>query len=433
MATFKALVLPHQKRKDNTYNIKIRVHHQNMTRYIPTPWYAKEKDLGKNREIKSYRLMSLSNGLIDELVEKYEGLGASANQMSADDIVNFLTKREAKEEEKPFELNFVQYTREYIEKLKKSGHDGTAASYQSAVNSMVRYAGKEEIDVKELTTKFINGWMKWIVEQTTPKGKHAKKNLLLHSVAIEAMNNRAPSHYASSMRAMHNRAKKEFNDEDAGIIRISNSPFAKAEIPKPRASRKRALTVEQIRAIASLPIPQKSEGKRMELAKDVFLLSFFLVGMNAADLYNVIDFNGERLTYQRTKTKTRRDDKAEISIRVEPEIRPLLKKYTDRRKRRVFGFYNRYSTINTFNAALNKGLKQVGEALGIDNLEFYAARHSWATIAVNDAEIDKYTVHEALNHVDPSMRVTDIYIKKNWSNIDRANRKVIDLIFPPQG
>ena len=61
-------------------------------------------------------------------------------------------------------------------------------------------------------------------------------------------------------------------------------------------------------------------------------------------------------------------------------------------------------------------------------MEFYAARHSWATIASNEAGVDKYTVHEALNHVDPAMKVTDIYIKKNWSNIDKANRAVIDLV-----
>ena len=58
----------------------------------------------------------------------------------------------------------------------------------------------------------------------------------------------------------------------------------------------------------------------------------------------------------------------------------------------------------------------------------YIARHSWATIALNDAGVDKYTVHTSLNHVDDSMRVTDIYIKKSWDPIDQANRKVINLV-----
>ena len=40
MATFKAEVYAHQKRADGTYNIKIRVIHQQRKKYIPTTYYA---------------------------------------------------------------------------------------------------------------------------------------------------------------------------------------------------------------------------------------------------------------------------------------------------------------------------------------------------------------------------------------------------------
>ena len=59
---------------------------------------------------------------------------------------------------------------------------------------------------------------------------------------------------------------------------------------------------------------------------------------------------------------------------------------------------------------------------------FYISRHTWATIASNEAGVDKYTVHTALNHVDENMRVTDIYIAKSWDSIDAANRKVLDYV-----
>lgn len=80
----------------------------------------------------------------------------------------------------------------------------------------------------------------------------------------------------------------------------------------------------------------------------------------------------------------------------------------------------------------NKGLKDVGEAIGVDGLTFYAARHSWATIARTPREeggagLDKYVIHEALNHVDTSMKVTDIYLVKNWRVIFDANKAVMNL------
>ena len=77
---------------------------------------------------------------------------------------------------------------------------------------------------------------------------------------------------------------------------------------------------------------------------------------------------------------------------------------------------------------IETGLKEVGQIIGIERLQHYSARHSWATIAYNDCGIDKYVVHQALNHVDPTTAITDIYIKKDWSVIDRANRKVLDLV-----
>ena len=62
------------------------------------------------------------------------------------------------------------------------------------------------------------------------------------------------------------------------------------------------------------------------------------------------------------------------------------------------------------------------------NCDSYIARHKWATIAINEAGVDKYSVHIALNHVDENMRVTDIYIAKSWDSIDAANRKVLDYV-----
>ena len=58
----------------------------------------------------------------------------------------------------------------------------------------------------------------------------------------------------------------------------------------------------------------------------------------------------------------------------------------------------------------------------------YISRHSWATIARNDLHVNKYVVHEALNHVDDAMKVTDMYLKKDYSQNDDANRRVITYV-----
>ncbi|WP_051568836.1 site-specific integrase [Bacteroides stercorirosoris] len=150
--------------------------------------------------------------------------------------------------------------------------------------------------------------------------------------------------------------------------------------------------------------------------------------MNSADMYYADIKALDTVIYNRRKTEGRRDDNAEMRVRVEPCITSLMEKYADPKDKRLFSFYDHYTTPFTFNKALNKGLKQIGKEIGIDGLEFYAARHSWATIARSAAVgIDKATVHEALNHVDNEMKVTDIYIDKDWSVIWEANKKVLEL------
>ena len=62
--------------------------------------------------------------------------------------------------------------------------------------------------------------------------------------------------------------------------------------------------------------------------------------MNSADLYNATEFDGEYITYYRTKTKDRRNDNAKMIVRVHPIIQPLVNKYKG--KERVFNFYERF-------------------------------------------------------------------------------------------
>ena len=151
--------------------------------------------------------------------------------------------------------------------------------------------------------------------------------------------------------------------------------------------------------------------------------------MNSADLYNATELKDGKLTYYRTKTKDRRNDNAKMVVDVPTFIMPLINKYKDKTGKRLFYFYQTYANSKAFNKAINYGLKEIGKLLEVNDLEYYAARHSWATIALNKVGIDKYTVHASLNHVDESMKVTDIYIERDFVNENKANAKVLKYVF----
>jgi integrase len=157
------------------------------------------------------------------------------------------------------------------------------------------------------------------------------------------------------------------------------------------------------------------------------------MGMNSIDLYNCDNLQDTVITYYRSKTTGRRLDKAKMQVKIPPILLPLVMKYKDYTSKRVFKFYQMYNTANNFNRAINIGLKEVGRVVKIDDLEYYAARHSWATLAVNKVGIDKYTVHAALNHIDEAMKVTDIYIERDFKIENEANLKVLKYVFGSEG
>ncbi|MCL2028789.1 MAG: hypothetical protein FWG79_09945, partial [Bacteroidales bacterium] len=129
----------------------------------------------------------------------------------------------------------------------------------------------------------------------------------------------------------------------------------------------------------------------------------------------------------------RRDDDAEIQIKVEPEMLPLFEKYKNlnRTKSNVFHFSTMYADNDNFCDAINKGLQIIGKKIGVKDLKLftsYSTRRSYATIACNVVEVGMNTVSELLNHADGGgAKVTKLYVDKDYSRLWRINRKVLDL------
>ena len=413
MATFKAEVYKHQKRSDGTWNVKIRVTHNRQKKYLSTPIYVKQDDITRS----SFKLKKNITDKTDKMIEEYEAicteLGLKLKSMPIDDLIKEL---ENGVKPKVENIDFIAFAVRKIKEMEEDGHGGSARSYKTTIESLKRFIKRDTLAISEITSVFMEDYEKWLKDRKP--------------LSNRVLGDRALSLYPGYIRALHNLAKKEYNDEEMGIIRIPWSPLQKYHVKKPTPAKKRNLSAEMIRKILTLPDqPSTNIGcTRVNLARDVFALSFYLIGMNTVDLYNCDCIADGRITYQRTKTRGRRSDKAEISVKIEPEVMPLIEKYRDKTGRRVFKFYKMYASKDCLNTAVNKGLKKIGGILGIDDLEFYAARHSWATIARNDLRINKYVVHEALNHVDDAMKVTDMYLEKDYSQNDDANRRVITYV-----
>ena len=420
MLTIKAEIKRRELKVDGTYNVKIRFTLDRKVKRLSTNLFVTQQDLTKSLKFKEDTSIKRE---IDRLVLYYREqclkLQLDQNHYSLDEIIEFLNG----EQEKQQTIDFIKFSREWIASTTIKG----APNYTTAINALVRFVGKEELDINLITLDFLEQFKAFLI------GERDARTKKLMQQGKRVTSNRTLSLYLVSIKKLFNEAKRKFNKKDKNLILIPNSPFEDFKIPKQEATRKRAIPADINKKVWKLPYKDMKKGYkstcRYNLAKDCFILSFCLIGINSADLYNATKMRGNTIIYNRTKTKARRLDGAKMMVDIPKIVQPLIDKYKDSTGKRLFNFYQYYGDEKTFNKAINSGLKEIGSILEVDDLEYYAARHSWATIALNKVGIDKYIVHAALNHIDDSMKVTDIYIERDFVNENKANAKVVKYVF----
>jgi integrase len=387
---------------------------------MQTDIFLSKSDVTKDGKIKVHSSKDQEvKSLIQSYYEKCSLMKIELNNYSIDDVIKLLKLRHLHDEE----IDFIKFSNEWISKTKIKGKN----NYKTALNAFVRFLDKDSIDVRKIESSMIRDFKNFLIREKNERDKKLK------AMGKRVPSTRSLSLYLMSIKRMFKEVCYVYNDEEHNIKLITNNPFYRFEMPKQEATRKRAIQSIFIKKIFELPYQDVLKGvhhtNRFNLAKDCFIISFCLIGMNSADLYNATEYDGKSITYYRKKTKDRRLDNAKMVIKIPKIIKPLMAKYKDPEMKRVFCFYHDYRDEKAFNKAINKGLKQIGDILKIDDLEYYAARHSWATIALNKIGINKYIVHTALNHIDESMRITDIYIERDFVNENNANAKVIKYVF----
>lgn len=234
----------------------------------------------------------------------------------------------------------------------------------------------------------------------------------------------AISVYIRNIRTIYNRAI------DDGIAQLNDYPFRRFKIKQER-TRKRALTLEQIRALRDYPCTESQRQYR-----DIFMLIFYLGGINIGDLLKLKEIEGGYIYYSRSKTH------APYQIKVEPEAMEIIECY--RGKDHLLAAADRYQNYEDFMRRCNRALQAIGAPPAeksdatkpgpppadiskgtFRGLTTYWARHSVATLMA-EIDIPKDTIAKVLGHAEND--VTSIYIKFNQKKIDEAIRKVIDYV-----
>lgn len=370
-------------------------------------------DLTRTLKIKNATILNKSDALIARMRDSVKDLSPfDLEQQDVDWVVRHIKDSLTQED---FHLDFFEWSDRYI--LSKT--ETTRRAYSCALNTLERFLGRRSLDINDISRSLLLEFME-MVDKEPRMHYDAKTGEIVQSRANK-IPRAASSRHLAKLEHLFNAAKEKYNDEDSGRILIPRSPFSKITKVYPVSNGQSNLGQDLMQRIISSQV----DNDVMRTALDLFIVSFALMGANMADLYNAKPFNGGEWVYNRQKTATRRSDRAEMRISLPGEIEPFLGRLKGKGGWWLNRLHEFASSKDFATARVNRCLRKWCEENEVDVFTFYAARHTWASLARKEG-VDKSTIDDALGHKG-SFQVADIYAEKAWGLIREANRKVLDL------
>ena len=414
MITFKAIVIPNNKKSDGTYPVKIRVTYERKSRRLKTTLVCKSSDLTRSLKIKNADIISKADELIRKMRKVTNDL--SSFDLDGKDVDWVVAKIKDSLSEEKFELDFFQWGEKYI----KCKSLSTQKAYERALNSFERFLGKRTIDINDITKIMLLDFMEYIDKEPKMYYKKSEKGCIKSKK--QKVSKAASSLFIMKLQHIFNAAKDRYNDEDSGKIAIPRSPFSSIKKVFPSGDNAQQ---PLDRAIIQKIILAETDDPSVRTALDAFIVSYGLMGVNLADMYSAKPFKGNTWVYNRKKITSR---KAEMRVVIPGQIEPFLQRLQASEDNEWWlpELHRIGAKKHTCNEKLNDYLRRWQKSEGLEDLDFtfYAARHSWAQHA-RDLGHDLASVNECLCHKD-SLEMGRIYASLSWEQKNDINKAVLE-------
>ena len=403
---------------DGSHPFVVRIHKEGTRKHITTGlslhpqfWNPNKHEIRQNYPTEKRKaLQKALEKWKERFTDAAESLAINDTRHDASSIVHKVV--DERNDLRKFQL--LEYFDELIDQFEKTGNVGNRRVYRDVQNALRRFVGElQDVSFDTVTVKFCNQW------ETKMRSENVTDNTL--SIRFR------------TLRAVLNKAIAN------GYSKPTSYPFARntAENNKFQIGKfdtktiKRAISKTDIRKIEAY-LPPQDEGKyatlrntqeRLQLAKDLFLFSYYCGGINFVDIANLrwsnigTDLDDKpRLTYIRQKTG------GKFSVRLMPQTLAILERYrpnTVHSTTYIFPILNtalhttpiqRQNRCGKIMGQVNVDLKIIGSAVGISTpLTTYVPRHSFA-MALKRSGVATGIISEAMGHSDE--RTTQIYLSE---------------------
>ena len=388
MATLKLVIVPAKRLVNGKHKIRVALSHNSNTRYIPTDVIISDgefkdgmvvnRDDASHLNVKLRNILNYYQNIIDETMQ----LGS----YTCSEVIKLLLK-----EHRYSNAKFSDAMKEYLEELKEEERHKSEKLYRLACESFIRECG--DIFLNMITEKDIK----------TFRRNLEKRHLSPTTVRIYMTLVKVVIHFAEKRK----------------MCKFEDNPFE--DITPPSANvRELDLTIREIKAIRDLEAPKYN----ICVARDIFMLSYYLGGMNLVDMLEV-DFRKNYIEYYRQKTKNKKHGESKTAFSIQPEARDIINKYMKKNGKLVFG---KYDTFGKAYSVISRKMDELAELAGIrKRVVFYSARKSFVQHGF-DLGIALETLEHCIGQSMKTNRPIFNYVRVMRNHADKAMRQIFDSL-----
>lgn len=393
MATIRLTVLSSIKESNGKVPILICISQKKDRVYIKTEFLLDDISEFEDGKVVYRKDAGIINKrlkfVFSQYKEKYESI-EDVEYLSASQIKYIITSKE-----RPSHISFIEYWKKRIVDFRKEGRESYAKMNEDTIKLFIKAEG--DVPIPAICYRTVEHFNKWMITKGYANG----------NIGIRL----------THLKARINELIRE------NVLKTEIHPFVYTKIPS-ATPKECDLSIDDFRKIINTDF----RGKELSLGKDLFLLSFYLCGINLKDMLSVCFNDSGYLSFERAKTLHSKRGDNTLTIPIHPLARQIIDKYENKGKIEL-GYSFSYKNLQRF---INRSLKKIGNNLELSStICFYSARKTFAQFA-SELGIPDGVIDYCLGHSDKSKGIIRYYTKVKQKQAEIAINRVIDYVNNPE-
>ena len=388
MAIINSTILKSKPLKNGGFTVYITVAHKSVTRVITTGIEIDGEYQLKNNKIIKHPNAELLSLKLRTIIDRYEKelLDIDQSVYSCNEIVSYL-----KHKKKAVKGNTITSILEsYIETLER---EKSKRAYTMAVRRFIKHMGNDVV-----------------IGAISPHDIQSFHNQLMSDKVSPTTINI----YMTQIKIILDYAKK------LKMVKYKVDPFEVYK--KPQSSvRDLDISVGELKRIRDL----ETDIYALKVTRDIFMLSYYLAGMNITDILDY-NFKGKKqVQYIRKKTEHTKSGNNQTCFTIQPEAKEIISRYMLPNGKLQFGKYDTRSKVDNL---LHRNMTILGSEVNIaKRISYYTARKSFVQHGFElgiPLETIEYCIGQSMKRNRPIFN----YVKIMSKHADIAIRQILDNI-----